>query len=81
MAVTSKGYVPRNTQRSINWAVRVFTEWRAERLPTFFRHSLRVRVSPRVVVRITPDGRAYHPGMRITPVVGALRDIFNWRRL
>ena len=27
MAVISKGYVPRNTQKNTDWAMRVFTEW------------------------------------------------------
>ena len=31
MAEISKGYVPHNTQKNTDWALRVFTEWRAER--------------------------------------------------
>ena len=31
MAVISQGYVPRNTQKNTEWAVRVFLEWRAAR--------------------------------------------------
>ena len=30
MVVISKGYVPCNTQKNTDWAMRVFTEWRAE---------------------------------------------------
>ena len=31
MAVISKGFVSYNTQKNADWAMRVFTEWRAER--------------------------------------------------
>ena len=31
MATFCKGYVPQNTQKNTAWAVKVFSEWRAER--------------------------------------------------
>ena len=31
MAVLRKGYIPHNTQKNTDWAIRVFTEWRAWR--------------------------------------------------
>ena len=43
MAILAKGFVPRNTQRSTAWAIKVFSDWKNNRNSNCVEHGFKNR--------------------------------------